>query len=193
MHPREVETETRRAEFEAVAVPLQAALYRLAHRLSPGSDEAADLVQETYLRAYRTFQNFAPGTNARAWLFTILYSVFVNRYRRARREPVPVALEELERRFERFVDATEGPELGLVEGWGNAWSPEVEAALRRLPEEFRAPLLLVDVEELSYEEAATALGCPTGTIGSRLHRGRRLLFALLSGFAERAGYPRAPR
>jgi RNA polymerase sigma-70 factor (ECF subfamily) len=182
-----------RAEFEALALPLQAALYRLARRLARDAEEAADLVQETYLRAYRTFQNFAPGTNAKAWLFTILYSVFVNRYRRSRRQPVPVALEELERRFDRFVEAAEQPEVGLVEGWGHEWSPEVEAALRRLPEEFRSPLLLVDVEGLSYEEAATALACPTGTLGSRLHRGRRLLFALLAEFARRAGYRSADR
>jgi RNA polymerase sigma-70 factor (ECF subfamily) len=172
----------KRAAFEAAALPFMQALYNTALRLTADGDEAADIVQETFLRAYRTFDNFRPGSNARAWLFTILYSVFVNQYHHAKRRPRMESLDELE--------APAGPEsdITLVVAWGSRWSPEVERALRRLPEDFRTPLLLIDIEGLSYEEAAAVLGCAVGTIGSRLFRGRKLLYAMLQDYAHRAGY-----
>ncbi len=184
------ESGAKREAFEAVAIPLMRALHNTALRLTQNPEDAADLVQETFLRAYRTFANFTPGTNCKAWLFTILYSIFVNQYRQAKRRPRMESVEELEERFHRFIQAPSDPALDIttVEGWGWRWSPEVERALRELPEEFRAPLLLVDVEGLSYEEAAAVLGCPVGTVGSRLFRARMSLFALLQGYAQQAGY-----
>lgn len=184
------EHRAKREAFEAEAVPFMQALHNLAIRLTQDPHDAADLVQETFLRAYRTFDNFVRGTNCKAWLFTILYSVFVNQYRQAKRRPRVESLDELEARFHHFAQAEPGPELDItaVEGWGLRWSPEVERALRQLPEDFRAALLLVDVEGLSYEEAASVLGCAVGTIGSRLYRGRMGLFALLRDYAFQAGY-----
>jgi len=179
----------RRRQFEAIALPFTQALYNTALRLTSDPEDAADIVQETYLRAYRTFDNFRPGTNAKAWLFTILYSVFINRRKKARREVGPLPPEELEERYRLFVEAPAG-EPGDVEAWGARWPREIEAALRALPEAFRAAVLLVDVQELSYEEAAGVLGCPVGTVQSRLFRGRRLLFAALEDYARRAGYLR---
>jgi RNA polymerase sigma-70 factor (ECF subfamily) len=181
---------SKRELFEATAIPFMRALHNTALRLTHDPQDAADLVQETFLRAYRTFANFTPGSNCKAWLFTILYSIFVNQYRQAKRRPRMESVEELEERFHRFVQAPGDPasEITTVEGWGWRWSPEVERALRQLPDDFRVPLLLVDVEGLSYEEAASVLDCPVGTVGSRLYRGRLALFAMLQEYAHEAGY-----
>lgn len=180
----------KREAFEAAAVPFMRAVHSMALRLTRQPQDAADLVQDTYLRAYRTFENFKPGTNCRAWLFTILYSIFVNQYRQAKQRPRTDSLEELEERFRHFARAADDPatDITMVEGWGWRWSPEVERALRELPEDFRAVLLLVDVEGFSYEEAASILGCPVGTVGSRLFRGRTSLFVMLQEYAQQAGY-----
>jgi RNA polymerase sigma-70 factor, ECF subfamily len=183
----------RRSQFEATTLPLMTAVYRFALRLTRNVEDARDLVQETYLRAYRTFGNFRPGTNSKAWLFTILYSVFVNRWHKERREAASISVEELEEKFHRVI-ADEDP----IASWGGrygsprAWAdPEVDAALRHLPESFRSAVLLVDVEELTYEEAAAALGCPVGTLRSRLFRARKALCLELRDYARRAGYPSA--
>ena len=188
---RELDLEARRAEFEATALPFLGALHSAARRLTHGDDEAGDLVQETYLRAYRTYDNFRPGTNCRAWLLTIMYSVFVNRYHQARRRP-SVSLDELEDRFQRYLESPDdaGASAATVPVAGVRMNPEIDEALRRLPEQFRTPVLLVDVEGLSYEEAAEALGCPVGTVRSRLYRARRLLFGALREYAARMGFTR---
>jgi RNA polymerase sigma-70 factor (ECF subfamily) len=180
----------KREAFEAAALPFMRALHNTALRLTREPPDAADLVQETFLRAYRTFENFTPGSNCKAWLFTILYSIFTNQYHQAKRRPRMESVEALEERFQHFAQAPDDPasDVTTVHGWGQRWSPEIERALRQLPEDFRAPLLLVDVEGLSYEEAASALGCAVGTVGSRLFRGRKLLFAMLKDYAHQAGY-----
>ena len=152
----------KRLLFESVALPFMQRLYNVALHLTRDTDEAADVLQETYLRAYRTFDNFRPGTNTRAWLFTILYSVFINRRKKAEREVGPLPVEELEERYGLFVEASAGADDGLwdAEAWGQRWPREVEAALRALPEAFRSAVLLVDVQDLPYEEAAAVLRCP---------------------------------
>jgi RNA polymerase sigma-70 factor (ECF subfamily) len=181
---------SKRELFEATAIPFMRALHNTALRLTHDPQDAADLVQETFLRAYRTFASFTPGSNCKAWLFTILYSIFINQYHQAKRRPRMESVEELEERFHHFVQAPGDPasDITTVEGWGWRWSPEVERALRQLPEDFRVPLLLVDVEGLSYEEAASVLRCPVGTVGSRLYRGRMALFAMLQEYAHQTGY-----
>jgi RNA polymerase sigma-70 factor (ECF subfamily) len=177
------------ATFAEQAMPYMGPLYSAALRMTRNPADAEDLVQETYLRAYRTFENFTPRTNCKAWLLTILYSIFINQYRQAKRRPAMESLEVLEERFHQVAQAGD-PALAAttVEGWGSRWSPEVERALRQLPEDLRAPLLLVDIEGLSYEEAATALGCAVGTVGSRLFRGRKSLFVMLREYAHQAGF-----
>ncbi len=181
-----------RSHFEALAMPCVDALRGTALRLTRSPEDAADLVQETFLRAYRTFSNFTPGTNGKAWLFTIMYSIFVNAYRKGRREPETVSLDELETRFERslelpdwraHLEVLQNPNLNLK-------GSEVEQALERLPESFRLAVLLVDVEDLSYEEAATVTQVPVGTLRSRLFRGRKMLALELSDYARRMGYLR---
>lgn len=179
----------KRADFESVALPLMGVLYRTALSLTRQPEDASDVVQETFLRAYRTFDNFRAGTNARSWLFTILYSVFTNRRKKARREEANVAIDELEAKYWQFATYAGPPpdEVGLE----HVKSAEVEAALTALPETFRSAVLMVDVNELSYDEAAAVLECPVGTLRSRLFRARRLLSASLIDYARRQGYTRS--
>lgn len=191
--PRELDSETKRAEFEAAALPFLGALYGAARRLTRGGDDAEDLVQETYLRAYRAFHNFEPGTNCRGWLFTIMYSVFINYYHKTRRNPATASIDELAGRFEAYLESEDDASqtAATVEVAGVRLNPEVEHALRSLPEEFRTAVQFVDIEGLSYDEAATALACPVGTVRSRLYRGRRLLFAALHDYAATQGFNRS--
>src|SRR5262245_24054906 len=189
--PIDQELRDRRARFEAETLRWMPAVHRFALHLTRRPEDARDIVQDAYLRAFRTFGNFRPGTNAKAWLFTIVYSVFVNRWHKERRE-ASVSIEALEKEFPRLL-ATEDPAAFRESlstrpaDWAHS---EVDAALRRLPEAFRSALLLVDVEELTYEEAAAALGCPVGTLRSRLFRARQALYVALHEFAVRVGYAR---
>lgn len=177
-----VESEERRRRFEKTALVFLPALFRSARRLTRDSDRAKDLTQETCLRAYRTFDNFRPGTNCKAWLLTILYSIFVNQYRKERREPRTIAIEEpLDERFAESLAAAPSEPTR----WSDA---QVVGALDALPESFRSAVILVDVEELTYEEAAAALRCPIGTLRSRLFRARKALSLSLREHARRAGY-----
>jgi len=187
------ENQAAAARFEAAALPFMDALYNQALRLTRNSEDASDIVQETYLRAYRTFANFKEGTNCKAWLFTILYSIFVNKYRKRQREADTVSIEELEQKFHRtladgqwetnFVATTSEPD------WQE---PELNHAMAKLPEDFRSAVLLVDVQGFTYEEAAAALECPVGTVRSRLFRARRMLFVELKDYARRIGVIRTP-
>lgn len=173
----------KRERFEATALPLMRSTYNSALRLSRDPAEASDLTQETYLRAFRTFENFRPGTNCKAWLFKILYSVFVNKYRKSKRDPQIVPIEgPVEERLTKSMASD--PARREIE----APSAEVNEALSGLPEAYRTAILMVDVEELTYEEAAEVLECPVGTVRSRLFRGRTLLFESLQEYARKRGY-----
>ena len=190
---RSLDPDTKRAEFESAAIPFMSGLYNSALRLTHGSDDASDLVQETYLRAYRTFENFEPGTNCRGWLLTIMYSVFFNQYHKARRQPAAVSIDDLEARYQHYLESPDdntdaAATTAAVGAGGTRVNPEVALAIGRLPEEFRAAVVFVDVEGLSYDEAAVVLGCPVGTVRSRLFRGRRLLYAALHQYAATLGF-----
>ncbi len=180
--------ESRRKRFEAETLPHLKAVYNHAWRLARHEQDARDLAQETFLRAYQAFDTYTPGTYARAWLLKVLYSVFVNRYRRDRRAPEEVSIDEMEVRYPRHFAAPE--QRTEADPWRpSSWAaPEVEAALAELPEAFRQAVLLVDVEELTYEQAAAALDCPVGTVRSRLFRARRVLGAVLADYARRRGH-----
>jgi RNA polymerase sigma-70 factor (ECF subfamily) len=154
---------TREERFEAEALPHLKPLYGTAYRMTRNAHDAEDLVQETFLRAYRSFDRFAPGTNIRAWLHTILQRVRTDALRKAGRSPATVELQDEE-------PAIAPPQERLASG-GEA----VVRALERLPEAFRAAVVLRDVEDFSYEEIATILDVPIGTVMSRIHRGRALL------------------
>jgi RNA polymerase sigma-70 factor (ECF subfamily) len=165
-----------------LALPIAPSLRATARYLVRDSSAADDLVQEAFLRAYRSFDRFEPGTNIRAWLFTILYSVVASAYRKARIERETVSIEELEDRFHRSIELPDPrAHLAIVESASRVHETDrVAGALAALPELFRSAIVLVDVHEFSYEEAAAAVGCPVGTLRSRLFRGRRVIAALLS-------------
>ena len=190
-HPNEPPAAT----FEAVALPWMDALYHRALSLARRPEDARDLVQETYLRAYRSFAGFTAGTNCKAWLFTILYSIFVNKYRKARREPDTVSLDDLDDSFSTALTQPEWPtDFAALASAELDWTgPEVHAALENLPENFRAAVLLVDVDGFTYEEAAAVADCPVGTLRSRLFRARRLLWLALHDYAQRMGLIRKPK
>jgi RNA polymerase sigma-70 factor, ECF subfamily len=177
-----VSDESRR-RFEGEIVPYTRALYNTALRLVRNEADARDLVQETFLRAYRTFSGFTPGTNGRAWVFTILYSVFINRYRKAQRDPDLLSTEELSERFHQELAAPRG-----VDPLPVGTAVRIEEALAALPDAFRAAVVLVDLQEMSYEEAADVVGCPIGTLRSRLFRARRLLAGSLDAYAPRQSH-----
>ena len=181
------QSENPAARFESAALPFMDALYHKALVLTRRPEDAGDLVQETYLRAFRNFSSFTAGTNCKAWLFTIQYSIFVNKYRKAQREPEVLPIDELDATFQRALGAPDWEKDFAGLDWRE---PEVDAALSKLPEDFRAAVLLVDVEELSYEEAAGVLACPVGTLRSRLSRARRLLFTELREYARTKGFLR---
>jgi RNA polymerase sigma-70 factor (ECF subfamily) len=160
-------------------------LYRVAFHLAKEPNEAQDLVQETYARALTSYGQFAPGTHLKAWLTRILYNFFSDRYREAKRW---VAVEDQAGREDQPSDYWEktpaenpGPESAVLSKELNA---QIGDALKQLPEEFRLPLVLVDMGDFSYAEAAEILSCPIGTVRSRLFRGRRLLHRCLKAYVN---------
>ncbi|REJ75109.1 MAG: RNA polymerase subunit sigma [Acidobacteria bacterium] len=179
----------RRRAFEEEALPHLRRVWAQARRLEFDPAAAEDLVQETFLRAYRTFDNFERGTNAVAWLLTILHSIHSNRRRRQWRETPGEDDQHLEKLSDRAALETDWDALfhrSVREGsWGAGRA--IRRALSELPEGFREVVLLVDVAELTYEEAAAALSCPVGTVRSRLARARRRLAADLAHCAEELG------
>ncbi len=165
-------------------------LYSAALRMTRNVQDAEDLVQETYLKAYRAYENFETGTNLKAWLYRILTNTFINIYRAKQRKPEESGLDDTE-------------ELYLFRKWGNSQNEmgrsaeevvlnsltddEVKEAIEALPEQFRIAVLLADVEGFSYQEIAEILGVPSGTVMSRIHRGRKLLQKYLHEYAVRRG------
>jgi len=161
-------------------------LYHVALRLTRNRAEAEDVVQETCLRAFRSFDRFNPGTNCRAWLFAILRNVFLNRVRTRGREVLEAEMEGLDQ-VEAAADTHVGgsPEEQLLQ---TVLHGDVDRALAALPLAFREAVMLVDIEGLTYREVAEVIGCPIGTVMSRLSRGRALLRRALVRFAHEHGY-----
>jgi len=180
------ESGDRSAQFEREALVHLDRLYGLALRFTGGDvPRAEDLVQDTILRAWRGWDGFERGTNARAWLATILRNTFINDFRRRRRRPDPVGFDDVSER-EVFAEiADEDPEGGFFDHLVDA---EVSAAIDELPDEFRVAVVLSDLEGLSYEEVSDAMGIPVGTVKSRLYRGRRRLQRRLYSYAKEMGY-----
>jgi RNA polymerase sigma-70 factor (ECF subfamily) len=170
----------RTASFDAEALGHVDSLYRTALRLTRSPADAEDLVQETYLKAFRAADSFEPGTNLRAWLFTILHNSARNRFRDRAREGLIVDSEAMERASDlaAIAGAVESttPEALLLR---DTLGPELKSAMDALPEVFREAVWLRDVEEFSYADIAQMLEIPVGTVMSRISRGRRLLFERL--------------
>jgi RNA polymerase sigma-70 factor (ECF subfamily) len=165
-----------RVRFEEEALQLSDQVYRVARRLAGSREEAEDLVQDTYARAFRSWQQYQPGTNLRAWLLRILTNLNIDRGRRVQRTPEQTPLEEgdyyLYNRLESTI-ADENPDEERV--LERLSQNAVVEALAEVPHDFRDVIVLVDIGEFSYAEAAQILDVPIGTVMSRLHRGRRIL------------------
>jgi RNA polymerase sigma-70 factor (ECF subfamily) len=163
-------------------------LYRVAFHLVRNDAEAQDCVQETCARALGAYRQFTPGSNLRAWLTRILYNLFFDAYARNKRmvaaDDLAQGSESAEDYWESVAADRAGPEKQFLQ---QELGAKISAALRNLPEEFRAPILLVDMGEFSYAEAAEILSCPIGTVRSRLSRGRRLLQKQLDGYVGNSG------
>jgi RNA polymerase sigma-70 factor (ECF subfamily) len=179
------------ARFTELATPYMSALYTAALRMTRNPADAEDLVQETYLRAYRGFGGFKDGTNLKAWLYKILTNTFINTYRARKRRPEQVELEDSEDFFLyrrlgglEAVDADRSPEAEVLDSIPD---DAVKEALEGLPEQFRMAVLLADVEGFSYKEIAEIMDVPIGTVMSRLHRGRKALQKRLWVLAQERG------
>ena len=163
-------------------------LYRFALRLTHNRAEAEDVVQETCVRAFRSFHRFNPGTNSRAWLFAILRNLFLNRARREGREVPAGDVASWESTTGSPSEAS--PHNPEEEFFQTVLHGDVDRALKALPLPFREVVLLTDLEGFTYREAAAVLSCPIGTVMSRLSRGRRLLRQALARYAREHGYLR---
>lgn len=166
-----------KVEFEALALPYLDQLYSAALRLTKNEKDAEDLVQDAFMRAYRFFDKFERGTNMKAWLFKILTNTFINRYRRNVKERSIVDGSERDTVNERFIsreasEYAENPEHYFFE---RLLSDDILRAIDQLPIDFRMVVILADLQEFSYREIAEIIGCPVGTVMSRLFRGRKLL------------------
>lgn len=170
------------SEFEREVMPHLQVLYGVALRMTKSAGDAEDLVQDTILRAYRFWDGFEAGSNCRAWLMRIMTNVFRNRYREQTREQEILGEAETSAANQGQFQgrAPRDAESAL---FGRMLSRDVEKALATLPPEFRLPVILADLEDLSYKEIADIMECPAGTVMSRLYRGRRLLQKQLADYA----------
>ncbi|MEM6358854.1 MAG: sigma-70 family RNA polymerase sigma factor [Bacteroidota bacterium] len=174
--------------FDTEFLPHIDSMYNFAYRLTFDEDDSKDLVQDTYLKAYRFITSFERGTNAKAWLFRILKNSFINDFRKKSKEPSKVDYQEVESYYNSDeVDKTITTDL-RVETVQDMIGDEISNALNALDVDFRTVIILCDLEGFKYDEMAKILDIPIGTVRSRLHRARNLLKEKLSGYAKKMGY-----
>lgn len=174
--------------FEEELFPHIDALKTFAYHLTYNEEDANDLVQETYLKAHRFIDKYIQGTNAKAWLFKILKNAYINEYRKKSKRPTKVDFEDIVS-YQNSDDASNTRYLDLREEiFQNMMGDEVTIAINALPIDFRAVILLCDVEGFTYEEIAKIIDVPIGTVRSRLFRGRNMLKEKLKAYAEKLGY-----
>jgi len=177
------------AKFETDAMQYAPQLYSAALRMTRNPADAEDVVQETFLKAYRAYDSYTEGTNLKAWLYRILTNTYINKYRKKQRRPAEVELGELQdiylyKRLGESSGATQSAEADMLDAFVDT---DVIEALESLPETFRLPVLLADVDGFSYKEIAEILDVPIGTVMSRLHRGRKALQKKLWDVAQEHG------
>ncbi|MBV5303224.1 MAG: sigma-70 family RNA polymerase sigma factor [Chlorobium sp.] len=175
-------------EFQNEAVVHLNALYNYALHITMNPDDAEDLVQETYLKAYRFFNSFERGTNCKAWLFKILKNNYINLFRKNSKEPGKVDYDLIKDFYHSIKDARNDTSETDSDFFHSLLHEEVYQALLSLPEEFREVIQLCDIEGFTYEEIANMVDSPIGTVRSRLYRGRKLLRAQLEGYARKYGF-----
>ena len=174
--------------FTNETLPHRNALYNYALKISGNSDDAQDLVQETYYKAFRHFDKFQTGTNSKAWMFMILKNSFINDYRKSKREPYKLDYEQIQNFYEN-VKSDRAQENNLdKEFFNDLLDDELTSAIDQLPVKMREVFLLCDLDGNSYEETAELVGCPVGTVRSRLHRARHMLQETLMDYAKDKGF-----
>ncbi|HKB69357.1 MAG TPA: sigma-70 family RNA polymerase sigma factor [Thermoanaerobaculia bacterium] len=185
-------SETTAWDFDSQTMPYVDSLYNTAYRMTGNSQDAEDLVQETFFKAYKYYDKFEEGTNLKAWLFKILKNTFINNYRKKKLEPRSVEFSDIEDSFEKIVrhDPDEQPLDPESQYLANTMDEGVKKALEALPPDYRMVVILADLEDFSYKEIAEILECPVGTVMSRLYRGRKLLEKALMRYARTHGYMR---
>jgi RNA polymerase sigma-70 factor (ECF subfamily) len=182
------------ARFEGEALVFADSLYGAALRMTRNRADAEDLLQETYLKAFRAYGRFEEGTNLRAWLFRILTNTYISSYRSKQRAPQLADVEDVEDLYLYKRLAASGLSRSAEDAaLERLTAPEVLAALEDLPEQFRLAVVLSDVEQFSYKEIAEITGVPIGTVMSRIHRGRKALQKALAPYAAEQGLAEAPR
>src|SRR5688500_6828349 len=192
MKSAEVQMHEQGWDFEKAAMPYVDSLYNTAYRMTRNSEDAEDLVQETYLKAYRYYDKFEEGTNFKAWLFKIMKNTFINNYRKKQQAPALSDFADIEESFETQVneDTARQAKTAEEELLENVLDEDVQKSLDKLPPDYRMVVLLADLEGFSYKEIAEILEAPVGTVMSRLYRGRRLMETAMLEFARDHGYLR---
>ncbi|MCH7827221.1 MAG: sigma-70 family RNA polymerase sigma factor [Bacteroidetes bacterium] len=176
------------ASFKLEAEPHMNALYNFAISLTTNRDDANDLVQDTYIKAFRFFDKFEKGTNCKAWLFRIMKNTYINNYRKRVKQPEKVDYNDIENFYEEIKASFVNNNHLEDEFFKNLLGDEITEAIASLSEEFRTVTVLCDLEGFSYEEIAEITNAPIGTVRSRLHRARKILFAKLYKYASNKGY-----
>ncbi len=182
------ELKQKKIDFDLEAMPHMNLLHNYAYKMTFNQLDADDLLQETFLRAFRFFHKFEKGTNCKAWLFRIMKNLFINRYRKNQKEPGKVDYGEIENFFDTIrSEKMESSDL-QQKVFSNLLDDDVTKALNSLQDDFKTVVILCDLEGLSYEEIADFVQCPIGTVRSRLHRGRKMLQEKLYEYAKVRGY-----
>ncbi len=180
--------DNKQERFEREFMPHVEALHTFGYHLTYNDEDAADLVQETYLKAFKFIDKFEDGTNSKAWLFKIMKNAYINDYRKRAKRPTQVDYEELvayhdgdDPQLSSYYDIRE-------DLFDNVMGDEITAAINSIPDDFKTVIFLCDIEEFSYEEIAKILEIPIGTVRSRLFRARNMLKELLKNYAEKMGF-----
>ena len=184
----DVELKQRYSDFEKEAIPHMNALFNFALRMTGDEDDADDLVQETYLKAFRFFDKFEKGTNCRAWLFRILKNSYINDYRKVTKEPSKVDYDDVQNFYETIKSDEVNSSHYEMDAFNNLLDDEISTAIKSLPEDFRTVIILSDIEGFTYEEIAGFVDIPVGTVRSRLHRARKMMYAQLYDYANDRGF-----
>jgi RNA polymerase sigma-70 factor, ECF subfamily len=184
---RDKSLEKKYIDFDNEVISHLSSLKSFALKMTKDSDDSEDLVQDTLLKAFRFFDKFEKGTNAKAWLFQIMKNSFINNYRKTTREPYKVDYDDVQNFYENIKSEDIKTQHYENDAFSDILDDELVNALSILPDDFRTVVFLSDIEGYTYEEIADFIDCPVGTVRSRLHRARKMLYSLLFQYARENG------